>query len=59
MKIYYLSIRRYDGENEVFTMCVDYSTNSKRICKCKFLRFSCSILLYSNKTRNTFSSLIL
>lgn len=21
MKIYYLSIRRYDGENEVFTMC--------------------------------------
>lgn len=31
MKIYYVSIRHYDGENEVFPMCADYPTEAKRI----------------------------
>ena len=35
------------------------STDCQRICQCDILSFSCSILLNSHKTRNTFSCLIL
>ena len=35
------------------------SADSKTICQCKILSFSCVILLYSDKTRCSFSSLIL
>ena len=43
--------------------CLKYtsssSTDTSTICKCKIKSFSCSILLYSNKTRCSFAFLIL